>query len=123
LPTCEKTRVGRMSDMGGGGIGAGNMQEAGRKMQAHVDEAEARRRDPSRGPHHEPPQSNRSSQRLLMCFVVAIVVAGAIFLFTRPESMSPLEVCRANGDHYVGENRCCKPGSPLVDRDCYQAVE
>ena len=48
-------RRGRqMWDMGGG-IGDGSMQEAGRKMQAHVDEAEARRRS-SKGPHHERPK-------------------------------------------------------------------
>ena len=103
-----------------GGMGAGSIQEAGRKMQAHVDEAEARR---SREPRGEPPGVGRSRQLLLAALVLAAVVAGAVFIFMQSETRSPLEVCRANGDHYVGGNSCCKPGSPLLDRDCYQAVE
>lgn len=53
-----------MSDMGGG-IGAGGMQEAGRKMQAHVNEAEARRRSSGRDPHHEPPKRDGFFQKLM----------------------------------------------------------
>lgn len=53
-----------MSDMSGLGIGAGTMHEAGRKMQAHVDDAEARRRS-SGGPQHEPPRRDGFFKRLL----------------------------------------------------------
>lgn len=48
-----------MSDMGG--LGIGSMQEAGRKMQAQVNESEARRGRPG-GPHHEPPSQGRLLQ-------------------------------------------------------------
>lgn len=54
-----------MSD--GGGIGAGSMQEAGRKMQAHVNEAEARRGS-SKGPYHEPPKRDGFLKKLLNRF-------------------------------------------------------
>lgn len=111
-----------MSETSGGDFGAGSMQEAGRKMHAHVDEAEARRPS-SQSSGEEPPRTDRTKQLLLACLMLAAVVAGAVFLFTRSEAMSPLEVCRANGDHYAGGNTCCKPGSPLLDRDCYQAGE
>jgi hypothetical protein len=50
--------------MSGLGIGAGSMQEAGRKMQAQVNEAEARRGRPG-GPHHEPPRKDGLLKRLL----------------------------------------------------------
>lgn len=53
-----------MSDVSGGGIGAGSMQEAGRKMQAHVNEAEARRRS-SKEPQHEPPKRDGFFKKLV----------------------------------------------------------
>ena len=106
--------------MGGGGIGEGNMQEAGRKMQAHVDESEARRK---KGSHGKPPDTGRSRQLLLGLLLVVLVILGAVFLFTRSDDLSPLEVCRANGDEYAGANTCCKPGASLAGPDCYRAVE
>ena len=51
-----------MSDMSG--IGGGTMHEAARKMQSHVDEAEARRGS-SKRPHHEPPPQDGFWKRLL----------------------------------------------------------
>ena len=51
-----------MSDMGG--IGEGSMQEAGRKMQAPVNEAEARG-GPSKGPHHERPKRDGFFKKLI----------------------------------------------------------
>jgi hypothetical protein len=53
-----------MSGMSGLGIGAGSMHEAGRKMQAQVNEAEARRGRPS-GPQHEPPRKEGFFKRFL----------------------------------------------------------
>ena len=54
-----------MSDMGG--IGSGGMQEAGRKMQAHVNEAEARRGS-SKTPQHQPPKRDGFFRKMMARF-------------------------------------------------------
>lgn len=90
-----------MSDMGG--IGAGSMQEAGRKMQAHVNEGEARRRGSSKDAHHEPSSTHDLARRALVAAVVmAALVALVVFLAVTPND------CYTRDFSLQGGERICE---------------